>query len=73
MTIEEVRQQIGEYVDVMPTDEFLRRVGRGLFTDYDGVGFFHDGEHETDIQVRCNVNYLSKYVGAFPYVCWYNK
>lgn len=39
---------------------------------YDGIGYFHDGEKETNISVfDDSLTYGD--VKDFPYVCWYNK
>ena len=73
MTKDQISLQIGDYVDVMPTETFLHCVEDGTFINYDGVGFFHNGEYETNIQARCDVDYLSQYVGIYPYVCWYGR
>lgn len=39
------------------------------FNTFDGEGYYHDGEIETDICVWDDLSLLKKY----PYVCWYNK
>lgn len=78
-TIEEVKADIAKKYDgafaddvddiVYPTGEFISMVNHGLFNHFDGDGYFHDGEKETDISVWDNLVNPSD----FPYVCWYNK
>lgn len=34
--------------DVYILEEFIEYVENGCFIPYDGVGYFHDGEKETD-------------------------
>ena len=78
-TIEEVKAEIakkygGVFADdvddiVYTTAEFIEDVKRGSFNSFDGDGYFHDGEKETDISVWNRLVNSSDY----PYVCWYNK
>ena len=69
-TIEEIKKDcIG---DVFATENFIKAVNNGWFNSCDGIGFFHDGEEETDIEV------FSRFIEEddikkYPYVCWYNK
>lgn len=53
----------------MSTNDFLRLSSQGYLTPYDGCGFFHNGEYETNINVWSKeANY-----SLYPYVVWYNK
>ena len=70
-TIEQVRAE-QEFADVLTREEFALFVNVGAFTSYDGVGYFHDGENETDISVW-NRTLIPEDVEKYPYVCWYNK
>ena len=57
---------------VFTLEEFYQYVKRGCFIPYDGSGYFHDGEKETDRSVwdeDLSLIELKKY----PYVCWYNR
>lgn len=66
-TKEQVQQEC-KYGDVFTTEEFWMHVEYGSFNEYDGTGYYHDGENETDLSVW---NYPNK--KGMPYVCWYNK
>ena len=71
MTREEVQKQIG-FGDVYTLEEFRTYVKNGFFISYDGCGFLHDGEQETEISVW-SINIFDKQWNEYPYVCWYNK
>lgn len=54
--------------------DFIKLVQAGYIIDYDGIGYFHDGEDEVDYPpVTCNKTKLSCYAKDYPYVCWYNR
>ena len=57
---------------VYTTKKFAECISRGSFNRFDGVGFFHDGEQETD---KCVWDYILTWddVKDYPYVVWYNK
>lgn len=57
---------------VYTTEKFAECISRGSFNRFDGVGFFHDGEQETD---KCVWDYILTWddVKDYPYVVWYNK
>ena len=58
--------------DVFTLCEFIEMTKRQIILPYDGSGYFHDGENETDKSVwdeDLSILELRKY----PYVCWYNK
>ena len=70
-TIEEVKTEC-KYADVMTKEEFLQEVTNGFYNSFDGCGYFHDGEKETNISVwdrSLTWNDIKKY----PYICWYNE
>lgn len=66
-TKEEVQKEC--FGDVYDTDDFVRIVNSGYINDFDGIGVFHNGENETNIDVFSDYPDSKKY----PYVCWYNK
>lgn len=66
-TKEQVQKEC-KYGDVFTTDEFWDLVEGGMFNEYDGEGYYHDGIAETDLSV------WNPRVGeGMPYICWYNK
>lgn len=58
--------------NIFTVDEFIEQIEKGFINHYDGDGYFHDGENETDISVWDESLTWSD-VKSFPYVCWYNK
>ena len=58
--------------DKYTREEFGRMIEEGLFIPYDGHGYFHDGEKETDISVW-DTSLTPQDVEKYPYVIWYNK
>ena len=70
-TIKEVRTEC-EYADVMTTEEFCQEITNGYINSFDGSGYFHDGEEETDISVW-DRSLTWEDVKKYPYVCWYNN
>jgi hypothetical protein len=74
-TKEQIQKEI-RFGDIFDVKEFTEDVFDGLFTPYDGFGYFHDGEKETDICVWDNVGAYKLYTaesGKYLYVIWYNK
>ena len=70
---------------VMKMDDFVGDVITGCITDYDGVGYPHNGTEEVgDIDIfdlledsekkleRGELTY-DDFLAEWPYVCWYNK
>lgn len=57
---------------VYTLEEFCSLCGDNLINSYDGHGYFHGGEKETDINVFSDAdpNYVWKH---YHYICWYNK
>lgn len=70
-TIEQVKQET-EYGNVYTLEEFEKFLDDNAINRNDGIGYFHDGEKETEISVfDDSLTYDD--VKDFPYVCWYNK
>lgn len=58
--------------DIFTLDEFIEQIKQGSINRYDGNGYFHDGENETDISVwDISLNRMNTI--NYPYICWYNK
>ena len=57
------------YADVMTLDEFCNYA----FSSYDGHGYFHDGDKETEVSVWNDELTYDDVRSRFPYICWYNK
>ena len=71
-TKEQIRKEI-EFGVVYTLEEFIELNENGSIIPYDGNGYFHDGEKETNISVW-NMSLTPEDVwGKYPYVCWYNK
>ena len=68
------KEQIAKELDtdVFTLEEFIDALDEGMFIRYDGNGYFHDGENETDISVW-NETVTWDDIKDYPYVCWYNK
>lgn len=70
-TIEQVKQEI-KFGNVYALEEFEEMLDDNAVSSYDGIGYFHDGEKETNISVfDDSLTYDD--IKDFPYVCWYNK
>lgn len=70
-SLEQVKLEQG-YGEVFTLEEFITFLENGCIISYDGIGYFHDGENETEISVW-NDNLTWDDVKDFPYVCWYNR
>ena len=70
-SLEQVQRE-EEIGTVYTTEEFAMCISRVSFNAFDGVGFFHDGEQETN---KCVWDYFLTWddVKDYPYVVWYNK
>lgn len=68
-SIEQIKEEI-QYGNVYTVDEFLELLIQDVVSEYDGFGFFHDGERELDDK---GVFDLSAWEEDYPYVVWYNK
>lgn len=72
-TIEQVKTEI-EFGNVYTFNEFMHLVESGLINSFDGIGYFHDGEKETDWSVWTDYpKETLKKIAQCPYVTWYNK
>lgn len=56
----------------MTKEEFCQKIANGYINSFDGGGYFHDGEIETDISVW-DRSLTWDDVKEYPYICWYNK
>lgn len=70
-TIEEIQKE-DPYIWVMTKEEFCQEVADGCINSFDGDGYFHDGEKETDISVW-DRSLTWDDVKKYPYICWYNN
>lgn len=70
-TLEQVKVE-QEFGEVFTVNEFAELYHEGYINEYDGIGYFHDGENQTKISVWDKNLTLDK-IQNFPYVCWYNK
>lgn len=57
---------------VYTLNAFMEEIDRGFINSYDGIGYFHNGEKETEFCVW-NDKLSWDDIKDFPYVCWYNK
>lgn len=58
--------------EIYTREEFEELVDCGAFIPYDGIGYFHDGEDETEVSVW-DETLTPEDVEKYPYVCWYNR
>lgn len=70
-TLEQVKTE-QKFGNVFTLNEFAELYHEGYIIEYDGNGYFHDGEHRTNISVW-DSSLTWKDIQKFPYVCWYNK
>lgn len=70
-TKEEIEEENG-FRGVFESKNFLAYAQKGLFNEYDGEGYFHDGENETDLCVW-DSKVTKETFDEYPYVCWYNQ
>lgn len=71
-TLEEVQAEM-DFGDVYTISDFSEQVSQGSISDYDGIGYFHNGHEETEVCVfDPDIPYYMAIL-MFPYVCWYNK
>jgi len=73
-TIEQIaaEHEILDIGDIFTLEEFMHLHELGFITSYDGRGYFHNGENETDISVWDETITLEE-AKKYPYICWYNK
>lgn len=70
-TKEEIQEEI-RFGDVFESKKFLECVDSGCFNEYDGEGYFHTGECETNLSVW-DWDVIRDTFNNFPYVVWYSK
>ena len=61
-----------EFGDVYTSAQFLHAVEDDSFNSFDGIGFFHDGDKETDLCVWDRKVTKETFL-KYPFVIWYNK
>lgn len=71
-TKKEIEKEIGFKDVVFDSKEWLELAKCNCFNAYDGEGYFHDGEHETELSVF-DRSVTEETFNKYPYVCWYNK
>ena len=54
-------------------EEFIGHVERGVFTNYDGIGYFGIEQAESEEQAWCDVNFLEQMSAKYTHVYWYNR
>lgn len=69
-TLKEVQAEC--FGDVFTLEKFMEYLENDYIIPYDGNGYFHDGEKETDISVW-NPTISWNDVKNYPYVTWYNR
>ena len=70
-TLEQVQAEC-RYGHVFTLNDFGTEIDDGCINEYDGIGFFHDGEKETNTSVW-DRSLTWEDIKDYPYVCWYNK
>jgi len=70
-TFDEVQAETETFGDVFLSTDFKLAVEAGDFIPYDGMGYFHDGENETDYCVWAVEDEAE--FDKYPYVIWYNR
>lgn len=61
-----------EFGDVYTFEDFVSMCLSGFLTDYDGIGYYSDGEKETNIMVIPS-DVVDEVTKEFSHVVWYNK
>ena len=65
-------EEIPKYADVMTSEEWNESVECGMFTNYDGVGYFcKDGKMDTSLEVFSIEGRLKSKDAT--HVAWFNK
>lgn len=70
-TIKQINNEV--FGDCFSIKEFAECVKCKEFIPYDGYGFYHDGEKETEEMVSFNYKDILAHKNQYPYVIWYNK
>jgi hypothetical protein len=77
-TLEQLIIEYDDDAEVFRTEEFSDYIAQGFFNRFDGDGFFHDGEHRTDISIwddKADLHFTTweDFLETYPYIIWYNK
>ena len=77
-TIEEIRVELD--CDVYTIEDFSDLIDNGYLISYDGNGYFHNGEQETNISVWDDSYFegmtpdeIDAFLSKHPYITWYNR
>lgn len=70
-TIRQIERETSS--DVYTLSDFNNLRDMKFITSYDGQGYFHNGEEETNISVWDTTLSPEDIQSKYPYVCWYNK
>lgn len=71
-SLEEIKNEM-KFGSVMTIKEFADDVKHGCIIDYDGTGYYHDGNEETKYHVNFDYKSIMSKAKKYPYVCWYNR
>ena len=71
-TLQQVKRE-NPLSTVMTTQEFCQEVLTRHIIPFDGFGYYHDGEKETNTKVDFIPGIIWRYKDKYPYVCWYNN
>ena len=66
-------KDIPDYGDKIGLIDFICRCGYGLFTNYDGHGYYSDGKKMTNIRVLPSDIMNGKINSSYEFVIWFNK
>lgn len=70
---DELCEEYKDRAHVFYIGDFARDISNKCITDYDGVGYFHDGYKKSDIDVfSTNISFYEA-AERYPYVIWYNR
>ncbi len=62
-----MKKEIPDYGDLMTMEQFINSVKSGFLTNYDGIGFYSDGEFIYEA-----VDFQDK-IKSFSHVVWMNR
>lgn len=71
ITLGEIKKNT--FGNVYTIEDFITLCDDGYITPYDGVGYFHDGDKETDISVFNTTLRPEDVWDKYFYIVWYNK
>jgi len=64
---------ISDFGDVMSLKSFISACRDGMFIDYDGHGYYVEGDQETDIMILPSDVMSGRYRKDFNQIIWFNK